>query len=279
MEWQNGHNEPEGSSREPAPGVFDRVNNYVLLIYALACFFMYYSTTTLFILYRMPVLSLIFPGILAFVLPLFLLSRRFSLSFTREYRLKGPDLHLAILTLLITGSLIFPSDAMLRVIERRWPPGTEYINFMASIKPKGLLSFLTIALGAVVLSPLAEELIFRGFIQRIFQRNMNGTLSVLLASTIFGLCHFNLPRLPVIMLLGVILGYLFYRTGNLLYPTIAHALYNLVSLVVLQYTPAEELGAVSDEPPHYTWVVLSIAALALSIYLIERRSGASTTKE
>jgi membrane protease YdiL (CAAX protease family) len=270
VENQHENFEQEGEPQLPHFGIFDRINNYILLIYALACFMMYYSISGLLYLKGQFLLSLSLPGIVAFVLPLFFLTKRFSLAFMEEYRLVSPNPVTAAIALLIAGSAILPVDALSGVLERRWPPEAEYINFLLAIKPKGTLHFLGVAAGTVVIASVGEELIFRGFIQRIFERNMRGTIAVVLASLVFGLAHFSMAILPGVTVLGIVFGYLFFRTGNLLYPVFAHALYNLVSLLRLHLTPEIEIQSAAVGPLSIKWTLLSLLALVLGIVLLER---------
>jgi membrane protease YdiL (CAAX protease family) len=275
VEQQHDNFDQEVEPQPPQFGIFDRINNYILLIYALACFMMYYSISGLLYLKGLFLLSLSLPGVVAFVLPLFFLTKRFSLAFMEEYRLASPDTSTAAIALLIAGSAILPVDALSSVLERKWPPEAEYINFLLAIKPKGMLHFVGVAAGTVVIAPVGEELIFRGFIQRIFQRNMRGTLAVVLASIIFGLAHFSMAILPGVTFLGLVFGYLFYRTKNLIYPVFTHALYNLVSLLRLHFTSEIEIQSAAAGPVSVGWALLSLFALALGIVLLERHYARS----
>lgn len=279
VDYEPEQHEPDSEPVEPAPDIFGRVNNYLLLVYAAACFLMYFSLAGILVVGKNIVLSLILPGIIAFILPLLLLSKRFSLNFTKTYRLEVPDLRTAAVVLLIAGSSIIPVEAFSSIFERKWPPDADYINFILSIKPKGILSFITVAFGLVIITPFGEELLFRGFIQRIFQRNMNGPLAVMLAALVFGLVHFELAVIPAIAVLGLIFGYILYRTDNLLYPVLAHALYNLVSLLRLHLTPTAEIeeGGYSSLPT--TWALVSFFLLVLGILLLERWHTAPQERE
>ena len=79
---------------EPGPplGIFDRLNNYLLLFYAGACLLMYYSIASLLHIGGLVLLSLSLPGVLGILFPLYILSSRFSLRFADEYRLGAPGL-------------------------------------------------------------------------------------------------------------------------------------------------------------------------------------------
>jgi membrane protease YdiL (CAAX protease family) len=275
VEYSPGENDRDIHPGDAALGIFDRVNNYLLLLYALACFFMYFSIMGLLILSEHHILSLIVPGIIAFIIPMILLSRRFSLSFREEYRVEMPDLTTTALVLIIAAGTILPVDAILSFVKRRYPPDADYISFLLSFKPKGILALITTGIGLVIVTPFGEELLFRGFVQRIFQRNMQRYLAVMLASIIFGLCHFSLIHLPALIPLGMLLGYLFYRTGNIIYPVIVHAGYNLVSLWRLYELPDTAPEVAEIEYPSIPWTIASIVAIALCIRLIERRRSGS----
>lgn len=271
MEHPPDQNTYEHGPEEPEPGLLDRVNNYLLLLYGLACFFMYFSVSGLLIIGGNLILSLIVPGIIAFIIPMILLSRRFSLSFRKEFRVGVPDLLTTALVLVVAAGSILPVDAISSFLERRYPPDADYISFLLSIKPKGALALVGTGLGTVIVTPFGEELLFRGFVQRIFQRNMQGFLAVALASIVFGLCHFSLPLLPGVITLGAIFGYIFYRTGNLLCPVMAHALYNLVSLIRLHMTPESAIEAGEISSPSTLWTIVSLTALVIGIQAIARR--------
>jgi membrane protease YdiL (CAAX protease family) len=267
MDHQTDNREPDV---HPEPGVFGRLNNYLLLFYAGACLLMYYSLSGLLYVGGAYLLSLSIPGIMAILLPLLILSKRFSLRFAEEYRLGLPDLEMTVLALLISAGMILPIEALSAFMEKRWPPDADYINFLISIKPKGPLSFAAVAAGLAVVTPVAEELLFRGFIQRIFLRNMTVPLAIALSALLFGICHFDLPTLPTATILGLVYGYLFYETGNLLYPILGHALFNLVSVIRLHGVSETELQAPEIGYPPALLAAISLVVAILCIYRLHR---------
>ncbi len=113
----------------------------------------------------------------------------------------------------------------------------EYINesqvkMMLDISSiKGLLlSLLLIA----ALPALVEELFFRGALQGMFLRLWGKPwVAILLTSVIFSAIHFSwygfIPR----AMLGVVLGTVYYLTGNLWYSVLMHFLYNGAAVVYL----------------------------------------------
>lgn len=94
--------------------------------------------------------------------------------------------------------------------------------------------------GALLLAPLAEELLFRGIFQTGLHRVLParfGSLrhrwaAIAIASFLFGLLHLPVPQhVPALTVLALILGYQYERTGSLIVPIIVHMLFNGKSLL------------------------------------------------
>jgi hypothetical protein len=87
---------------------------------------------------------------------------------------------------------------------------------------------------AVVLAPLAEETFFRGILQTTFRRYTNRPwVSIACASVVFGAVHAAfLQTVPALIVLGIVLGYNYDRTGRLITPILIHAIFNGVMIAV-----------------------------------------------
>jgi len=85
-----------------------------------------------------------------------------------------------------------------------------------------------LVIGVVVLAaPLIEELMFRGFFQRILEYRQNDvTKSVLLSAMVFALIHFNPWWIVQIYLMGLFMGYMAWRTNSIWPSFILHAINN-----------------------------------------------------
>ena len=88
-------------------------------------------------------------------------------------------------------------------------------------------------LGVVGITPAAEELFFRGLLQTALLRRLRSPwLALVAAGLFFGLAHGSQPQvIPALTVFGVILGILYLRTGALLAPIVAHALFNAKTLL------------------------------------------------
>jgi len=270
MDYPGNDRPPETVPTLPSLGIFDRINNYLLLFYAAACLLMNYSLAGFFYYKKQIILSLVLPGILSILVPFYLLSQRSAFGFLREFRLTLPRLRTLAVSAVVAGSAIIPIDAFSSIFARRWPQDADYISFILTIKPKGPMSFFLIAVGIVLVAALTEELLFRGFVQRIFERNMGGPLAFVLAGVLFGLSHFNPPAFPGIAALGILYGYIYYRTRNLWNTILGHAIFNAVTLVRLNAMTPEQVASPTVESPQLGWVALSTAVLGLGVWLLSR---------
>lgn len=99
---------------------------------------------------------------------------------------------------------------------------------------------LNFFLYGVILTPIAEEIVFRGIILTSILKKNTVIFSIALSSLFFSIIHLNflnpidsLVKIPHTFTLGLIAGYVYYRTMNLIYPIILHILYNSVALAYL----------------------------------------------
>jgi len=85
---------------------------------------------------------------------------------------------------------------------------------------------------------LAEELLFRGLVQRDLMKAFGWKQGIVLASLTFAVMHLtwrSIPELVFVFVVGLILGYVYYRTKNLVAPIIIHGAGNVVLVGVMPY--------------------------------------------
>jgi uncharacterized protein len=101
----------------------------------------------------------------------------------------------------------------------------------------------SLVLGAVVVAPVGEELFFRGLLLQGLARSYGPRIGVAGSALVFGLFHFSGPSIQTVLpmlsatVVGLVLGWLFARTGNLAVPVLTHTLVNGVALVVAELLP------------------------------------------
>ena len=98
-------------------------------------------------------------------------------------------------------------------------------------------SFSEYILSLVVMAILPgffEEIFFRGAIQNLFTRWLkNPVLAIVLSAVIFSAFHFEYADFLGRFFLGLVLGWVFYQTGNIWLPVLMHAAFNGLSVTSL----------------------------------------------
>ncbi len=92
-----------------------------------------------------------------------------------------------------------------------------------------VLFFLT----AAVAAPFFEETLFRGFILPSLTRYLPTWGAILASSLLFAVVHLSLSEIAPLTALGIVLGFSYVKTRNLLVPMVLHSLWNASTLISL----------------------------------------------
>lgn len=112
-----------------------------------------------------------------------------------------------------------------------------------------------------LLSPLAEELAFRGLLYRGLRQAFRPLVAALLSAAIFALMHGALAQTLWAFVLGGLLAFLYEQTRSLVAPVVAHALFNAVPVGV---------AVIRSRPTDFSAIWLAIALLAVVFALAAR---------
>ncbi len=144
-------------------------------------------------------------------------------------------------------------------IEARESQSLDMIKIFIITSDTGqmLVNLLMLALVPAV----CEEMFFRGFIQKTLNRIVSAEWAIVIAATFFSFMHFQFFGFFSRLILGGILGYLFYLTRSIYPGIIAHFAYNGLMVLfgygagVTGYPPPE--GEAMGAYPWY-WTLFSI---------------------
>ena len=104
--------------------------------------------------------------------------------------------------------------------------------FITNFDSAGQL-FLGLIVVAVI-PGIGEEFVFRGLVQNhIYGISKNIHVAIWVGALLFSLFHLQFYGLVPRMLLGAMFGYLYYFSGNIIYPMVAHFFNNGFTLVML----------------------------------------------
>ena len=92
---------------------------------------------------------------------------------------------------------------------------------------------LVLVLVVVVMAPLAEEVFFRGLLQRSLSRHLPVWPAMVVTSLAFAASHFQALQFPALAAFGLVLSVIAHRTGRLGLNTWAHVGFNATTVLVL----------------------------------------------
>lgn len=172
-------------------------------------------------------------------------------------------------TALISIGMLIPSQALEELI-----PDVLRQDIAADVFKTALSnpwSFIALA----IMAPIAEEMVFRGSIMRAAEKSSIGRFkgstpgvnwgAVVFTSLLFAAVHGNPAQMPHAFLIGLLLGWLAYRTGSIVPGIMLHFINNGVAFLLAQLYPQsydmELINFFGD-----SWLRLS-GAIALSLLI------------
>ena len=96
----------------------------------------------------------------------------------------------------------------------------------------GSTSIWYVLLVLALLPAVCEELVFRGFLFAGLMRNGGHVRAILVTAVLFGLSHGVLQQTITASIMGLVLGWLAYRTGGVACTIVFHVVHNSISMLL-----------------------------------------------
>lgn len=115
----------------------------------------------------------------------------------------------------------------------------EFFSFLdipikanAVVASKGFSGIFLNVFAVGIIPALIEEFACRGVIIGIIRRHSSKSAAIFVSAILFGAMHGNFRQIPFAFLLGLILGYAYAKTENLLVPILIHFFNNTFSILL-----------------------------------------------
>ena len=96
-----------------------------------------------------------------------------------------------------------------------------------------------------LLAPLAEEMVFRGAILRSLLRwKSNPWVGIVISAILFAVIHMNPAQMPHAFLVGLLLGWMYWRTDSIVPGVVYHWVNNTVAYILYNIYPNPDLTLV-----------------------------------
>ncbi len=135
-----------------------------------------------------------------------------------------------------------------------------------SLTVNSVTELIAMVVSVVLIAPVTEEFAFRGVTTAVLRR-WGDWPAILFSGVIFGMAHYSFQALPVVMLGGIAMSFLYVRTRNIWISIGVHFLNNLFAVLPIgvNYLWGEMAANAVSVLSFYLIVVLGIIALVLLI--------------
>lgn len=143
--------------------------------------------------------------------------------------------------LLGLGSIL-PTEYLVEKINLTMPDTTRMM-----LEDVMKVSWGYVAIG--LMAPIAEEIVFRGAIQHTLQAALGKRyhwIAIVISALIFGFIHLNLVQGVHAFVIGLLLGWMYYRTGSILPGLVFHWVNNSVAYLMFNLLPEMNDGKLID---------------------------------
>lgn len=211
--------------------------------------------------------------ILIIALPVLLILRFLKLKSNEVLRLKTPKLK----EMLIIPFIAIPASIVVAILSQLinviYPFPEKYLEILGELFKMDLPlwgSFLVVA----VAPGICEELLFRGFMLRFFEK-YGVKISIVLSGLMFAAFHLDPFRFVPVFLLGMLLAYLTLRSGSIVNAMILHTLNNGFAVFVMSFAGSKYLQIFLQDGENLKYWVAAPALLILSlaIYYFHKITG------
>jgi len=158
----------------------------------------------------------------------------FGLRQMHPLRAAGMALTFMVPTLIVVLGLSVGVNAWMQSF---WPEvgAQDTVEAFRTSKDPAAKAMLVVA--AVLVAPLVEETIFRGFIYGVLKRFTDGFFAAVCSALLFAVVHFHAGSLFPLAVLALMFCAAYEITGSLLVPMVMHSLFNSTSIALMIFFP------------------------------------------
>jgi membrane protease YdiL (CAAX protease family) len=110
-------------------------------------------------------------------------------------------------------------------------PEEAALSLFNSTHDSALIAVFTLL--ATVVAPFMEEFFFRGFLFNALLRYLPFWFAAVISGAIFGIAHGSTTAFLPLAGSGIVLAYVYYRSGSLTASMITHAVFNIINVALL----------------------------------------------
>ena len=172
----------------------------------------------------------------------------------------------AALVMIVTLAAGVVSDAISSVL----PAMPEWLEEALKSMTSGTLwvNFLCVS----IFAPIFEEWLCRGMVLRgLLDRGVRPVWAILFSAVFFGLIHMNIWQMVPAIILGLIFGYVYWKTRSLKLTMLMHFTNNTFALILSHIDSLKDMDNWMQALGQWYWPVLAVAVLLVALFFVTFR--------
>ena len=193
---------------------------------------------------------------------------RFDENFTPGFKMDSNNfgrfsgIQIAAIVTVATLATAFMTDA----ISSLMPPMPEWLE--ATMKELLHAPFWITLISVSVFAPLFEEWLCRGIVLRSLLTKYSTATAIIVSAVFFAIIHFNPWQAIPAFILGLLFGYVYYKTGSLKLTMLMHCANNTMAAVFSRIPAFEEAKSFIDVMNPWTYAGIFICSAAFVVAAI-----------
>jgi uncharacterized protein len=151
--------------------------------------------------------------------------RKYDKGFTYDFA-GNLDFKLLIVLIAFTIGYFFAFRSSLGLVTDQLPMGEQFTRYFDSKMQEYAINPWPLRLSMVILAPVIEETVFRGVVLRAFLNYYKPVYAIILSGFMFGFSHFLPPQIIGAVIIGILIGYVYFATRSLLLCIMVHIFHN-----------------------------------------------------
>ena len=166
------------------------------------------------------------------IVPLFWFLKSRRQPILKRLRLNPISMDTLACTIMLSLGVIILSDELDRIIQTFFPAPEYIVDLNGLLRPDTLIGFILLFVAVAIIAPIGEELLFRGFFQQALEKHWKDvTRAILITALLFSMIHMNPYWFAQIYILGVLLGFIAWKTQSVFPALILHGMNNSMAML------------------------------------------------
>ncbi len=194
-------------------------------------------------------------------------------SVFETFRIRRVSPKIAGLSIIIGLGISTVADELDRLIRLILPMHSALLESLEDIVTfQNMAEFIPLFIAAVILAAIIEEMLFRGLLLRTLEARIDTTNAILISALLFAVIHMNPWWAVQILILGVILGVLSWRTKSIVPCIIVHGINNTLSLVMMNLEAEHLSWYEMDGHVAPFWILLGLVFVIGGFHLLYKNT-------